>query len=45
VADIAARLLARDDTRGWIDMLAGDEAMDDAIERVVRDKIDCMDGE
>lgn len=45
VADVAARLLERDDTRGWYDLLGGDEEVDEAVERVVREKIDCIEGE
>lgn len=45
VADVAARLLERDDTRGWIDLLSGEEPVDQAIERIVKEKIDCIEGE
>ncbi|KAL1861931.1 hypothetical protein Plec18170_000755 [Paecilomyces lecythidis] len=45
VAIVADRLLARADTEGWIDLLNGDEPIDEAIERVVREKIDTVEGE
>lgn len=45
VADVAVRLLERKDTRGWYDLLAGDEDTGEAVERVVREKIDCSEGE
>ncbi len=45
VADVAARLLHRQDTRGWYDLLSGEEDVDRAVERVVREKIDCYEGE
>jgi len=45
VADVAARLLERTDTRGWYDLLSGDEDVSEAVERVVREKIDCIEGE
>ena len=45
VADVAVRLLERDDTRGYYDLLGGDEDTTSAIERVVREKVDCFEGE
>lgn len=45
VAIVADRLLARDDTRGWYDLLGGNEPIDEAVERVVRDKVDAIEGE
>ncbi|KAI5291561.1 hypothetical protein KEM54_003596 [Ascosphaera aggregata] len=45
VAVVADKLLARDDTTGWIDVRDGDEPIDDAIDRVVRDKVDTVEGE
>lgn len=45
VAIVADRLLARADTEGWIDLMEGDEPVDEAIERVVREKIDAVEGE
>lgn len=46
VADVAARLLERDDTGGWYDLLNGDEeGVQEAVERVVRDRVDAVDGE
>lgn len=45
VAAVADQLLARDDTRGWYDLLSGDEPIDKAVERVVKDKVDAIEGE
>ena len=42
VAIVADRLLARDDTEGWYDLLGGEEPVDEAVERVARDKIDAV---
>ncbi|KAE8148033.1 NAD(P)-binding protein [Aspergillus avenaceus] len=45
VAIVADRLLAREDTRGWYDLLNGEEAVDEAVDRVVREKVDVVEGE
>ncbi|PGH21383.1 hypothetical protein AJ80_03300 [Polytolypa hystricis UAMH7299] len=45
VAAVTDGLLARDDTRGWYDLLGGDEPVEEAIDRVVRDKVDAVEGE
>lgn len=45
VAILADRLLARSDTNGWYDLINGDEPIDDAVERVVREKVDVVEGE
>lgn len=45
VADVAVRLLERDDTDGWYDLLNGDELVDQAVERVVREKVNTVEGE
>lgn len=45
VAVVADKLLAREDTRGYWDLLAGEEPVDEAVERVVREKIDAIEGE
>ncbi|KAL8675504.1 MAG: hypothetical protein Q9168_000016 [Polycauliona sp. 1 TL-2023] len=44
VAAVAAELLDSEAT-GWLDLLQGEEAITDAVERVIRDKIDCVEGE
>jgi len=31
--------------RGWLDLLKGDEEIDTAVNRVVKDKVDCVEGE
>ncbi|RAL11656.1 uncharacterized protein BO97DRAFT_346567 [Aspergillus homomorphus CBS 101889] len=45
VAIVADLLLARDDTEGWYDLLNGDEEVEQAVERVVREKADAVEGE
>lgn len=45
VARVADALLERDDTRGWFDLLGGDEDIEQAVERVVSEKVDAVDGE
>ncbi|KAL9106800.1 MAG: hypothetical protein Q9227_008222 [Pyrenula ochraceoflavens] len=45
VAAVAAALLERDDTRGWFDLLGGEEPIPSAIEKVVESGIDCLEGE
>lgn len=45
VAIVADRLLARDDTRGWLDLLGGDDEIEEAVERAVRDRVDAVEGE
>lgn len=41
VADVAVRLLEREGVSGWLDLLEGEEA----VERVVRERVDCVEGE
>jgi hypothetical protein len=45
VADVAARLLEAPGAKGWFDLLEGEEEVGEAVERVVRDKVDCREGE
>ncbi|CZR69939.1 uncharacterized protein PAC_19840 [Phialocephala subalpina] len=45
VADVAVRLLSREDTRGWFDLVQGSDDIVDAVEKVVREKIDTIEGE
>ena len=45
VASVAALLLEKNDRSRWIDLLNGDTAIDAAVERVIRDEIDCIEGE
>ncbi|GAD99340.1 hypothetical protein NFIA_085580 [Paecilomyces variotii No. 5] len=49
-ADVAAaadRLLAREDTWGWVDIAGGDEAIDHAVERIgtSQPRVDAIEGE
>ena len=45
VAEVAAALLSRDDTRGWYDLLGGDENIEEAIDALVKEKFDGIEGE
>lgn len=45
VADVAARLLEKEGAHGWVDLLNGDEPVADAVDRVVREKINTVEGE
>lgn len=45
VAIVADLLLARDDVEGWIDLVNGKEAVEEAVERVAREKVDAVEGE
>lgn len=45
VAAVAAALLERDDTRGWLDLLEGETPVSTAVENVVKSGIDCVEGE
>ena len=45
VADVAARLLERDDTKGWVDMLSGDEEVQEAVAKLAQRKVDSIEGE
>lgn len=45
VAQVAAALLARTDTRGYFDLLDGDEPIDAAIDRLVKEEHNGLQGE
>ncbi len=45
VAAVAAALLSRNDTRGWFDLLEGDQNIDDAVDEVVRSGHNGLEGE
>ncbi|TVY26304.1 UPF0659 protein [Lachnellula hyalina] len=45
VAEVAVRLLERGGGEGWFDSLGGEEEVGKAVERVVREGVDCMEGE
>ena len=45
VAAVAAGLLGNEQARGWYDLLEGDEEVDEAVAKVVRDKVNCVEGE
>ncbi|KAK5071543.1 hypothetical protein LTR51_006024 [Lithohypha guttulata] len=45
VARVAAALLERDDTRGWYDLLNGDEPIDQAVARLAKEGWDGIQGE
>ncbi|KAL8779800.1 MAG: hypothetical protein Q9213_006758 [Squamulea squamosa] len=44
VAATAVQLLDSE-ARGWLDLLEGEEAIVDAVERVIKDRVDCVEGE
>ncbi|KAI9849130.1 MAG: hypothetical protein M1837_005360 [Sclerophora amabilis] len=45
VAHVAARLLERDDTHGWYDLLSGQEDVAAAVSRVATEQVDAIEGE
>lgn len=45
VAAVAAALLSRDDTRGWFDLLEGNDPINEAIESLVKSGHNGMEGE
>lgn len=45
VAIVADQLLARNDTEGWIDLVNGDVPVEEAVEKVAKEKIDSVEGE
>ena len=45
VADVAVRMLATERVRGWFDLLEGDEPVEAAVRRVVREGFDGVEGE
>ncbi|KAJ5143852.1 uncharacterized protein N7515_002639 [Penicillium bovifimosum] len=45
VAIVADGLLARADVEGWIDLVNGEEGVEEAVERVARERVDAVVGE
>ncbi|KAL2217442.1 hypothetical protein M432DRAFT_437303 [Thermoascus aurantiacus ATCC 26904] len=45
VAAVAVSLLSRDDATGWFDLLRGSDEIEEAVDKVIRDKINCIEGE
>ena len=45
VAEVAVRLLQKEGTRGWLDLLEGKDGVEEAVNKVVVDSIDCFEGE
>jgi len=45
VAIVADQLLARNDTEGWFDLVNGDLPIEEAVEKVAKEKIDAVEGE
>lgn len=43
-AAVAVEMLGREDFSGWFDLLSGDVAVNDAVDGVVRDMVDCIEG-
>ncbi|RDL39354.1 Uncharacterized protein BP5553_03694 [Venustampulla echinocandica] len=45
VAEVAVRLLEKEGIKGWFDLLEGDEGVASAVERVVKEGVDSIEGE
>jgi hypothetical protein len=45
VARVAAELLGRDDTRGWYDLLDGERGVKEAVDKLVTEGFDGIEGE
>lgn len=45
VAEVAVRLLESPHAHGWYDLLDGSEDIQQAVERVIQDQLDCFEGE
>ncbi|GKZ38323.1 hypothetical protein AbraIFM66950_010453 [Aspergillus brasiliensis] len=45
VAAVAVGLISREDTHGWYDLVQGNDQVDEAIDKAVRDGINSIDGE
>ncbi|KAL4866551.1 hypothetical protein BDV12DRAFT_210396 [Aspergillus spectabilis] len=45
VAAVAVAMLGRDDVSGWFDLFQGGEGVSEAVDRVVREMVDCIEGE
>ena len=45
VAEVAVELLAEKGRGGWVDCLDGDEGVEEGVRSIVRDEVDCYDGE
>ena len=45
VASVAAALLARDNTRGWYDLLQGENDIESSIDALVKEGFDGIEGE
>lgn len=45
VAKVAVELLADGRRGGWVDCLEGDQGVEEEVQRVIKDEIDCYEGE
>ena len=45
VADVAVRLLEKDGVHGWLDLLEGGDGVEEAVDKVVTNNVDCVEGE
>jgi NAD(P)H-binding len=45
VAAAAAALLKKNDTTRWVDLLEGDTDIETAVDNVIKNKVDCIEGE
>ncbi|MCJ1378317.1 hypothetical protein MMC17_001414 [Xylographa soralifera] len=45
VANVAVNLLAKEGVHGWLDLLEGRDGVEEAVEKVMAEKVDCVEGE
>lgn len=45
VAKVVVGCLMNERVRGWVDLLEGEEGIEEAVERVGREQLDCVEGE
>jgi NAD(P)H-binding len=45
VAAVAMALLKKNDASRWVDLLEGDTDIDKAVEEVIKNRVDCIEGE
>ena len=45
VAEVAVRLLESEGKGGWVDCLDGEKGVEEEVERVIKEGVDCHDGE
>ena len=45
VAAVAVELLERDNAHGWYDLLEGNDTIAEAVDQVIEESVDCIEGE